>query len=87
MFKHFFIVKNNQSEVTPAYINAAATIKRRRRGNILMKNKTGRPLDNRMNRIRNTPAPTPRILAIILHQNIIDDGGESPQYTLTEYSS
>ena len=32
-----------------------------------MKNNTGSPLERRMNRIRNTPAPTPRILAIILY--------------------
>jgi hypothetical protein len=51
--------------VTPAYINAAATIKRKRKGSILIKNKTGSPLERRMNRIRNNPAPIPRIREII----------------------
>ena len=58
----------NQSEVIPAYMNASATIRIRRRGSILIKIKTGRPLESSTNRMRNTPTPVPRIRAIILYQ-------------------
>ena len=50
-------------------MKAIPTIRMRMRGNIFRKKITGIPLAKRTSRMRNTPAPVPRIRAIILYQN------------------
>jgi len=63
-------------------MKAIPTIKIKRRGNIFKKKRTGRPLANRTRRIRNTPAPVPRIRPIILHHI-----GSGVQFAFLIYSS
>jgi len=51
----------------PAQIRAVAIKRRRIRGNIFIKKRTGIPLAIRIRRIKKIPPQTPRILAIILN--------------------
>jgi hypothetical protein len=52
----------------PAQIRATAIKKRRTRGSIFIKKRTGIPLAIRIRRIRKIPPQTPRIRAIISNQ-------------------